>query len=569
MIKKMLCIGAVVLLISILNSDIFSQQLAFPGAEGYGKYTTGGRGGRVIEVTTLYDRDRIGTPVKGSLREALATPGNDPITIVFRVSGIIKLMSNELKCSRSNITIAGQTAPGDGICIRYGGLKFSGNNIIIRYIRFRIGDEAKTSVSALGNENSKNIIIDHCSLSWSVEENHTCYDNRNTTVQWCIISEGLYNSYSSKGARSYGSQWGGQYASYHHNIIAHCNSRSPRINGCQNTDTVSLVDIRNNIIFNWGSSSAIYGGEYEAFYPDSATNVLLGAGSFTNFVNNYYKPGPASSGRNFAAPSKLRDGYPFAGYGKWYFSGNYMEGGSVTVNTYNWKAMNLGEVGDSANVKSDFEFPYADVTTQSASDAFSLLLTNAGATKPIRDSVDIRIIEELQGKRAVGASSTGPKNGIINSPKEIGGWPKYNTPDSTLIPADTDHDGMPDTWETVNGLNPNDSTDGSKITDDGYSNLEHYLNSDIPYIITTGIRAVTKEFKYFNIYPNPVKDKFLIESDQQVISIDIFDLTGKLILKKINLASNYISISSIEPGTYIVRATSKKGFSANAKIIIE
>ena len=227
--------------------------LAFPGAEGYGKYATGGRGGRVIEVTNLKDQSRQGLTIEGSLRAALETEGTYPITIVFRVSGIIELDA-ELKSSRSNVTIAGQTAPGDGICIKDQSVKLSGDNLIIRYMRFRPGDETKAQVSCLNIENTNNIIVDHCSFSWSIEENMGMYDNHNTTVQWSILSESLYDSYHSKGARGYAAQWGGQKASYHHNLIACHNSRSPRINGSKSNDTVSLCDYRNNIIYNYANS---------------------------------------------------------------------------------------------------------------------------------------------------------------------------------------------------------------------------------------------------------------------------------------------------------------------------
>ena len=269
-----------------------AQLIAFPGAEGYGKFTTGGRGGRVIEVTNLN-----GDESPGSLRAALKTPGNDPITIVFRVSGNISLTQGQVKVGRSNMTIAGQTAPGDGICIKDGYLKFGGSNLIIRFLRLRPGDAAGLSdLSSLGTENGKNIIIDHCSLSWSNEESHTCYDNKYITVQWCILSEGLYSSFDSKGARSYGSQWGGQYASYHHNLLAHNVSRSPRVNGARSHDTVAICDYRNNVIFNWGKSGAVYGGELEVNAPNAECSI--------NWVNNYYKPGPATANTLvFAAPT--------------------------------------------------------------------------------------------------------------------------------------------------------------------------------------------------------------------------------------------------------------------------
>lgn len=452
----------VVLFFTSVIYDSFSQQLAFPGAEGYGKFTSGGRGGQVIEVTNLN-----GDESPGSLRAALNTPGNEPITIVFCVSGNISLSNGLVKVGRSNITLAGQTAPGDGICIKNGCLKFSGDNLIIRYMRFRPGDEAGLAdLSALGTENCKNVIIDHCSLSWSNEESHTCYDNKFITVQWCILSEGLYNSFDTKGARSYASQWGGQYATYHHNLIAHNASRSPRVNGARSHDTVALCDYRNNVIYNWGKSGAIYGGELEVNSPLAKCNI--------NWVNNYYKPGPATSREHFfAAPSYESRKGAAKGYAKWYFSGNVMEEEeSMTKN--NWKGVDVSKVGSIANIRANEEFQVEKPFTQSAKDAYKSVLAKVGAVFPVRDAVDTRVIAEASGKLApVGSGVYGANKGIIDSQKNIGGWPELK---SSTAPQDTDRDGMPDAWEIKNRLDPKNPKDRNIKMSDGYTMLEKYMN---------------------------------------------------------------------------------------------
>lgn len=439
-----------------------AQQPAFPGAEGYGKFTTGGRNGRVIEVVNLDGDESV-----GSLRAALNTPGSDPVTIVFRVSGTIMLAKGQVKVARSNMTIAGQTAPGDGICIKNGYLKFSGSNLIIRFMRFRPGDNAGLSdLSSLGNENSKNIIIDHCSLSWSNEESHTCYDNKFITVQWCILSESLYKSFDSKGARSYGSQWGGQYASYHHNLLAHNVSRSPRVNGARSHDTVAVCDFRNNVIFNWGKSGAVYGGELEVPAPNAQCSI--------NWVNNYYKPGPATAlPLLFASPSYESRKGAAKGYAKWFFSGNYMEG-EDSLNNDNWKGVDIKNVGTAANIKASKEFEVEKPGTESAQNAYKQVLAKAGAIFPKRDAIDLRIVNEVKGKVEIGGSGAYGKNkGIIDSQKSIGGWTELKT---RKVPIDTDHDGMPDIWEKVNRLNPHSADDRNQLAADGYTMLEVYLN---------------------------------------------------------------------------------------------
>jgi pectate lyase len=564
---RWLIIPVSVLIIGGMRLD--AKQPAFPGAEGYGKYASGGRGGRIIEVTTLEDRDRYGNIAPGSFREALSTEGDDPITIVFRVSGIIEL-NGELKSKRSNMTIAGQTAPGDGICFKDASIKLSGNNLIIRYLRFRPGDETREQVSGLNIENAKNIIIDHCSMSWSIEENATFYDNKYTTVQWCIISESLYDSYHSKGARGYAGQWGGQYATYHHNLIAHNRSRSPRINGCRSHDTVALLDFRNNVIYNWGSSGAIYGGEVEIYYEDPenpGTNLAL---CHTTFVNNYYQPGPATSGTLlFAAPSYVSEGNTAQGYAGWYFSGNYMEGTDGGMNDDNWLGVDGSRVGGIENIKSTTEFVAEAVTTESAMEAFVSVLEKAGAIMPERDTVDARIVAETRGEIAVtGDGTLGTDEGIIDSQDAVGGWPEYLTPPGDKIPADSDKDGMPDYWELENGLDPEDAEDGKTITGDGYSNLEHYLNSDIPYIATeTGIET-SMVSQTLSIFPVPAKHYINIVCPEPIISVRLFDNSGKLVFHDRTCSETLkLNTGHLNPGIYIIQATFKNGTIAQRKFI--
>ncbi|WP_407429848.1 polysaccharide lyase family 1 protein [Arcticibacter sp.] len=458
---RIFCITLVFLAFTL---PLQAQQIAFPGAEGYGKFTTGGRGGRVIEVTNLK-----GDESPGSLRAALNTPGSDPITIVFRISGNISLTNGQVKVGRSNMTIAGQTAPGGGICIKDGYLKFSGSNLIIRFMRFRPGDASGLSdLSCLGNENSQNVIIDHCSLSWSNEESHTCYDNKYITVQWCILSESLYKSFDSKGARSYAAQWGGQYATYHHNLIASNASRSPRVNGSRSHDTVAVCDYRNNVIYNWGKSGAVYGGELEVNDPN--------ARCYVNWVNNYYKPGPATaSDLYFVQPSYESRKGAAKGYAKWYLDGNVMEGTDGSLNSDNWKGVDASKVGSAENIRSMSEFHVERPFTETAGEAYKSVLANAGAIFPERDKVDKRVVNEASGKlKPSGSGAYGQNKGIIDTQKSVGGWPELK---SSKAPVDLDHDGMADDWEIKNKLNPNNVEDRNIVADDGYTMLEKYINS--------------------------------------------------------------------------------------------
>lgn len=537
-------IVCIVLLGTICNITLAKDTIpAFPGAEGFGKFASGGRGGKVIEVTTLDDMDRYGNYIEGSLRAALSTEGDYPITIVFRVSGTIVLKS-KIDISRSNVTIAGQTAPGDGICIREHSVFLNGENMIIRYIRFRPGVAKNTDSSCLNIENSKNIIIDHCSFSWAGEENMGFYDNDSTTIQWSILSESLYDAGHPKGIRGYASQWGGQWASYHHNLLAHHNSRTPRFNGSHSNDYFAVQDFRNNVVYNYGGGGSIYGGENEVF-ADTNNDGINDAGSRINFVANYLKPGPAYSGSYFMEPSLAREDVTPQGYAQWYIADNIIKGyAGVTSN--NWAGVDVTTVGSAENIRVDTAHEVEPVTTYRADSAYKLVLAYAGAIKPIRDDVDERVVNDVINK-------TG---GIINDPDEVGGWPTLATPNEDSIPADTDKDGIPDYWENKQGLNPSDSLDGRIITEDGYSNLEHYLNSEIPYISTRSVKLSTiKAINNVELFPNPAMELLSFNSSNQIKKIDIYTINGILAQSEEINTNSSINISNLEKGPYLIKIT--------------
>ena len=496
-------------------APVENKLLAFPTARGFGKYVTGGRGCKVVEVTNLEDDPK--NPSEGSLRWALTVAGKENATIVFRVSGVIKIQPNaqkvrDLRASLKNVTIAGQTAPGEGILIRGGKMNFGGSdNLIIRNLRFRIGDIDEADLAkptdsrfikgaGFGLENAKNVIIDHCCFGWSGEENMTMYDNHFTTVQWCIVHEGLYDAGHQKGARSYANQWGGSPATYHHNLLAHNYNRSSRLNGASSTteDRNVFMEYFNNVNYNWGKKNSCYGGENEAGTYSSHE---------CNFVGNYYKPGPSTpSGSYFMELSAARSGKTLnPNPSRWYFADNVMEGSSSATSD-NWSAIHNNTSYSVAGMKSEtLVYPSPEVTrldkcsfddydlyrtpTESAEEAYQHVLDRAGTIN--RDQTELRIVNEVRNKQAQYKGTTLNKAGFIDSPDDAEGWPTYAA--ATPV-VDNDHDGMADDWEVAHGLNPADPEDGKHVASaEGYTALEVYLNSlmgEAVKLIPTAIRTV-------------------------------------------------------------------------------
>lgn len=409
---------------------------AFPGAEGAGKFTSGGRGGKTIAVTNLNDSG------PGSLRAAVEARG--PRTVVFRISGTIALES-PLVIENDSITIAGQTAPGDGICLRNYPLHIAANNVIVRYIRARLGDVRRVQDDAASGTRRKDIIIDHCSFSWSVDECASFYDNENFTMQWCIVSESMNQSLHEKGNHGYGGIWGGMNATFHHNLIAHHTSRLPRFQGSRyhGMPEKEKADFINNVVYNWTNQSS-YGGE---------------RGSY-NLIANYYKPGPATPKK--AAKIILT---PYQPYGKFYLKDNFLEGSAGG----DWEWVDIPNA-DLAKARASHPFPVSNpVTPQTPEQAFREVLEHAGASLS-RDAVDRRVVDNVRN-----GSYTFGNRGIIDSQEQTGGWPELKT---LPPPKDSDGDGMPDDWESAHGLNPHDPEDrNGQNVDELYTNLEVYINS--------------------------------------------------------------------------------------------
>lgn len=438
----------------IMNSYTFSQIPAFPGAEGGGMFSAGGRGGKVLYVNNLQDNGA------GSFREAINASGAR--TVLFNVSGNITLDS-VLVIRNDSITIAGQTAPGDGICIKNYTLEIEANHVIIRFLKVRMGDEAKYPEDALGGIRGKsNIIIDHCSVSWGIDEVLSFWNNENLTVQWSIISESLNGSYHPKGSHGYGGIFGGKNSTYHHNLIAHHSSRTPRFSG-GTTKPSENVDFVNNVIYNWGYNN-VHGGE---------KGVI-------NIINNYYKPGPATKKNVYS-----RIAEPFDEKGFWYINGNFIAG-SDDISSDNWNGGVQGNFATNPKIRNYQKPEIENLEIESAHDAFKNVVKYAGAYIPKRDLIDERIINEtLNGTASFYGKSYNIEHnfdenyisGIIDSQKDVGGWAVLN---SLEPPLDSDNDGIPDYWEIENGLDPNNQHDSNQLTDSGYTNLEIYINSLVP-----------------------------------------------------------------------------------------
>jgi len=510
-----------VFLLMAITADISSQQLAFPTAEGYGKYSKGGRGGVVYEVTNL---NATGA---GSLGAAIGASG--PRTVVFRVSGTIE---GDFRINSDFITIAGQTAPGEGICIK-GSLSNSASDVIIRYIRVRANPEIETD--AIGGRYEKNIIFDHISASWSSDEVMSLYHNENVTIQWCMITEACEKA--GEGHR-FGGIWGNPYGTYHHNLIAHNDSRNPRwASGC------GYNDYRNNVLYNWGYNSC-YGAEK----VQSGSDVFIF--STVNMIANYYKPGPATatSVRGRIAEPSTRNGEADAG--KWWVSGNVIQG-VPSVTEDNWTGLARQE----AYFRLSEPWDAMPINEQTAEDAYIMVLAHAGCSRPKRDTIDNRIIYEVRN----GTYTYGNK-GIITVPADVGGWPPLlnGTP-----PADTDHDGMPDDWETANGLDPNNPDDRNTIGTDGYTMLENYLNSITGYtpVSVTGVSIDSTEIT-------------LETGNSQLLHVVVepADATDKRVTwessnTEVATVSLNGSVKAVSPGTAIISVTTNDGmFSDSCRV---
>lgn len=603
-------IGVIVLLLLLLFSGLKANLPAFPGAEGHGKYTTGGRGGRVINVTSLDDSN---TP--GTLRYAVSQTG--PRIVLFKISGTITLNS-QLDIRNDNITIAGQSAPGDGVCIKGYGFGCSANNVIIRYLRFRMGDVNDIESDALGGRQRKNIMIDHCSVSWSIDECCSFYDNQNFTMQWCIISESLRLSHHIKGPHGYGGIWGGRCATFHHNLLAHHDSRTPRFgSGVVNVGN-DTVDYRNNVIYNW-SGNGCYGA----------------GGMKINMVNNYYKPGKATTtdyrrakiigiDKDVTSSNPTDPFYKLYNlWGRYYINGNYFDTSTSTtstalsylinVNNDNWTYGVYNMIASSYNItaqeKADLKLsaplPTGEITTSTAQEAYEQVLAFSGCCKS-RDDYDKRIINETRtgtapykglsqynGKGVVTylpgtvigsttltdtttidwKSLTYPKYGLIDSPTDFkltgaaADWSPWPTLISATAPIDSDSDGMPDEWELANGLNPQNAGDAQGTSVDGrYPNIEVYLNSlvanitnKIPLALENNLQSDTGV-----VYCSD-KKVIRVNSEEGVEKTYLYSVSGNCIR---TFSGNEFNVSSLPYGVYIVKVGFISGKSISAKIAL-
>lgn len=568
---------------ALMSAAALAQVPAFPGAEGHGRYVTGGRGGKVIHVTNLNDK---GT---GSFRAAVT--GNSKKIIVFDVAGVIPLASD--LTIGSNTTILGQTAPSPGITLRYYTVRPE-DNCIIRFIRLRRGQEKDINdgADATWQRNKTGIIFDHCSFSWSIDEVASFYDNNNFTMQWCTVAESLTNPGHSKGAHGYGGIWGGKLASFHHNFVGHLMNRGPRFNGArygwtgytsnkdydtykwENPVQAENVDFRNCVMYN--AQGTCYGGP---------------GGGQINIVNNYYKAGPShslksktlngikvnvSSGKERGSQDRITQvtvsssgnsdkKHPeyYEMTSRYFISGNTTETtkGTVTQNqdwkgvvydngtyTYNgerYSADKKNFYGDAVahqtingvscvKIKMDNPAPTGEVTTHSAAEAFSKVLAYGGASL-YRDEIDARYMEEAKTGTAQYKGSITLSPGIIDKVSDVNGYTE-STFGTASRPADfdTDKDGIPDAWELANGLNPNDDSDALTYSLDGkgyYTNLEVYANSLVEDIMKQGnADAENKVDEYYPECKNPTGISQVISSyPGEIAKVTYYSLNGTLL----------------------------------------
>lgn len=525
--KKLLSLGFCMLAAATASA----QTPAFPEAEGFGMYATGGRGGKVYYVTRN-DDCTDNNLVEGTLRWALRSGDDTPRTILFKTCGTIYLTS-QLKFSHPNVTIAGQTAPGGGICIAGYKIYVCKPNVILRHLRFRAGDLAAKSMPSLDVENTSNVIIDHCSLTWSMEECLTMYDCDSTTVQYCIIGESLYNSRNAKGARAYATQWGGEHSTMHHCLITNSNSRSPRFNGVRDNsknpgDHDQFVDSEffNNVVFNWGKSNSLYGGECDP---------TINEGNSYNRVymkGNYFRPGPTTKACVTKNRYIVEASNKNKGMGQWLLEGNKFELSSAfapSTNTWtdavlkkiaadNYYGISSSDAGRTVNVTNGTAANFlsnnvlkeqdvkSGLAVETADEAYAKVVAQAGASMPRYDEVDRRLLDEAAGTlepQYCGRDDNGNPSrglGIIDSQKDVQlaehdtfqgiyeaadgtktevtvtDWPFLGLRDGEKFVEDTDADGLPDAYEKEVGLDATNPADGAVIGADGYSNLERYLN---------------------------------------------------------------------------------------------
>jgi hypothetical protein len=425
---------------AVQAADVAAPLPAFPGAEGFGATTPGGRGGRVLFVTNLDDSG------PGSFRAACEAEG--PRTVVFRVSGTIALKT-DVVVKNPYLTVAGQSAPGDGICLRDYTFGVATHDVIVRYLRGRLGDESKSQSDGLDIlHGARDVIFDHCSATWSVDECLSLSGNvSNVTVQWCLIGESLHRSVHAKGSHGYGSlSRANGPVSWHHNLWIHNSARNPRLgDNYGRGPTFPTFDVRNNVIYNFGgNASGLTQGKLKI-----------------NYVGNYLRAGPDSTART---PMTIGPNSDITIH----FSGNVYEG-HADFTADNRKFPSAYEINGQRQVRlAETPFDVAPVTTVPAAEALELVLANVGAILPQRDAVDARLVGHVRNRE-------GRK---IDSQKEVGGWPELKT---GPVPADSDNDGLPDAWENAHGLNASDATDTALDADqDGYTNLEEYLNGTDP-----------------------------------------------------------------------------------------
>lgn len=438
-----LCLLVTCALLGTLRLGAETPLPAFPGAEGFGAGTPGGRGGRVLFVVNLNDSG------PGSLRAACEAEG--PRTVIFRVSGTIRL-TRDLAVRNPYLTIAGQTAPGDGICLRDGTLGVATHDVVIRHLRSRLGDESRRQSDALDIlHGARNVIIDHCSATWSVDECLSLSGNvADVTVQWCLIGESLRQSLHAKGAHGFGSlSRANGPVSWHHNLWIHNEARNPRLgDNYGKGPTFPIFDVRNNVIYNYGgTASGLTQGRLKV-----------------NYVANYVRPGPSSR-----AQTPIHIGNrPVDSDITFYLSGNVFDG-HPDFTADNRKFVDDYVLDGKRQAQTtDTPFAVAPVKTHSAAEALELVLAGVGASRPARDAVDARLVAHVRNR----------DGRMINSQQEVGGWPGLK---SATPPPDADDDGMPDEWESAHGLNLRDTADAATDADkDGYTNLEEYLNGTDP-----------------------------------------------------------------------------------------